>query len=565
MNKSLFPSVARRISKVLLLSFASRVTAALNRPKFLTVSSTSTTISYIDRNALILKTFFLQHGFHPSRTTILHTRTRTFVQNIPFTKTITTKAIQSNAKTITNTSSITKSLKSTTCTMSKNAFGDDDCKKGNNCRIMMILSPAKTLDLTPLNAPKETNNNDLHEHDDGDDGDGDKRTTPLQWTDPSCNTVKTNTIAEAMKHRTQSKELESLLGISSNIAKTALEYWKNFQLDVTKVQTNQCKPAIYAFSGPAFQGVDIHTLLDSTSPNNINTCSTPNDQHHHHHHHHQHNSTNPLTYLQNSLRIIDPLYGVLKPMDKIQPYRLEMATKNVLSKHQIVTIIENEKRKSDTSTSSTSLTEWWKPSVTSSIIHDLQSQMNSIKDEKINNSDDHHDDNNNIIHNNQQDEYGIVLNLASDEYANAYDSKSASKIMSNANLKYKYIKVIFQQKGKVIAVHAKRARGLMVRYLAVHNVGSLDGVRAFDWEGYRCITTSDCHSHKMDIDDVHTIVFDREGPSPKQQQKQKQKQRSTKKTTKKNVPTVTGNAVKKRTTSSRSSTKISAEKKKIKK
>ena len=128
-----------------------------------------------------------------------------------------------------------------------------------------------------------------------------------------------------------------------------LKYWRSFHLDVAATQqhaNSKGKPAIYCFSGVAYQGVQADTCSDAT-----------------------------MEYMQHNLRIIDPLYGILKPLDVMQPYRLEMATKHVCPDK------------------STKLSDWWKPHITARLGKDLEARSNKI-----------------------------LLNLASDEYSIAVDS-----------------------------------------------------------------------------------------------------------------------------------------------
>jgi len=218
------------------------------------------------------------------------------------------------------------------------------------------------------------------------------------------------------------KKLSDILNISSNLAETAYQYWRDFELNPKQIKHSRTKPALYAFSGAAYQGL------------NVSTCTKEE-----------------IGYLQSNLRIIDPLYGVLRPLDRMQPYRLEMATKQVFG----------EKKP---------LAEWWKDAVTSYLSNDLESRPEKI-----------------------------LLNLASDEYSAAVDPKSLPEGTH-------YIKVIFRHQGRVIAVHAKRARGLMARYLAEEYIKDIDGIKRFDYEGYRF--------QAKDSDDT-TLVFDLESTPPK--------------------------------------------------
>ena len=172
-------------------------------------------------------------------------------------------------------------------------------------------------------------------------------------------------------------------------------------------------------------------------------------------------------------------------MDLIQPYRLEMATKNVLPAAKM----RDHK----------SLASWWSSSVTKSIVDEL-----NARGELTNESNDN-----------------IVLNLASDEY---------SAVMDQGQLQesgIKYVKILFQQEGRVIAVHAKRARGLMARYIAENDALDLDAVKGFDWEGYTFVPSRSSDS---------ILVFDRKKPDRKigsTKRKGNEKKTTTKKTRKK--------------------------------
>ncbi len=252
--------------------------------------------------------------------------------------------------------------------------------KGSSVKFVMILSPAKTLDTSPM-----------------------VRNEPIPWTLPSCDVSKTKELTEIMKQHSVSS-LKKLLSISDNLATTAKQYWDEM------TDESSGKPCIFAFQGAAYQGLSIDTIPD--------TLST-------------------LNYLQGTLRIIDPLYGWLRPMDEIQPYRLEMATRNILP-HQ-------------------KLADYWKPSIQES------------------------------IHNEKGDSIWI-LNLASEEYSAAVDYPE------------KMIKVVFRHEGRIISIHAKRARGLMVRYCAIHQISDTSQLIHFAEEGYR---------YQPNKSDETTFIFDR--------------------------------------------------------
>lgn len=236
----------------------------------------------------------------------------------------------------------------------------------------MILSPAKTLDLeSSIPAFVED-----------------------MTSEPNCSASNTACIRKILQGKSKT-QLRNLLGISDKLADQAHAYWNE--------QHGLRRPAIFAFSGQAYQGLNISSLL-SEHPEKKRIAN----------------------YLQSHLRIIDPYYGSLRPFDSISPYRLEMATKNVLPDSKV------------------KLAEYWKPSITDHLSVDLEKQPGSI-----------------------------LLNLASDEYSAAVDFTRVPAV-----------KAIFQDQGRVKAVHAKRARGLMTRFVAENNLTTLEDVKTFNMEGY---------------------------------------------------------------------------------
>ncbi len=139
--------------------------------------------------------------------------------------------------------------------------------------MLMIVSPSKDLDFTKENL--------LDSHD-----------IPILWS-------KSQEIIKVLSKKS-SKQLQDLMDISKNIADLNLIRNKSFQIDFTKENS---KPAIYAFDGDVYRGLDAYSLNE--------------DQ---------------INYCQNNLRILSGLYGYLKPMDLIQAYRLEMGIKLTIKK-----------------------------------------------------------------------------------------------------------------------------------------------------------------------------------------------------------------------------------------
>ena len=191
--------------------------------------------------------------------------------------------------------------------------------------------------------------------------------------------------------------LSKLMDISGNLAELNWERNQNFKVPFTK---ENARPAIYAFSGDVYQGLDAYTI--------------PEQQ---------------LQNLQGKIRILSGQYGILKPLDLMQPYRLEMGTQLKIGRKK-------------------NLYEFWKKQLTAHLNEELGDGE-------------------------------LFINLASNEYFSVIDKKS---------LKVPIITPIFKDwkndKLKVISFFAKKARGSMVRYILDTNAETLDDIKAFDVDGY---------------------------------------------------------------------------------
>ncbi len=201
------------------------------------------------------------------------------------------------------------------------------------------------------------------------------------------------------KLKTLSKnKLSELMKISDDLA--ALNYDRN-QNWQPPFSTENAKQAIYSFTGAVFQGIDVNSLEEEKIP-----------------------------LLQNNLRILSGLYGLLKPLDLIQPYRLEMGTRLKVG-------------------TSENLYKFW--------ANDL---ANSLNDEL--------------------DDNELLINLASLEYFKALPKKT---------LKVPMITPVFKDfkngQYKTIMTYAKKARGLMVRYIIDNNVTTIDDLKGFNIDNYR--------------------------------------------------------------------------------
>lgn len=136
-------------------------------------------------------------------------------------------------------------------------------------------------------------------------------------------------------------------------------------------------------------------------------------------------------FARNHLRILSGLYGVVRPYDSIYEYRLEMLTKLPVGEMK-------------------NLYTYWNRKIHDRLIEELEGER-------------------------------IVLNLASDEYG-----KTVRKYIEEP---YKMVTCVFKTyskgKHKVLATAAKMARGSMVRYICENQIDDIEGVKKFDWEGYR--------------------------------------------------------------------------------
>lgn len=197
--------------------------------------------------------------------------------------------------------------------------------------------------------------------------------------------------------RKSKKAIGKLMDISDKLAELNYQRYKEFSTPFTK---QNARPAVYAFAGDVYTGLDAYTI-----------------------------SSEKIDLLQDSLRILSGMYGLLRPLDLIQPYRLEMGTKLPVN------------RKKD-------LYSFWKKTITATLNEEL-------KDDEL------------------------FLNLASVEYFTAIDEKK---------LKVPVISPIFKDfkngELKIISFFAKKARGSMSRFAIDKNVKTLDDLKAFDYDGY---------------------------------------------------------------------------------
>ncbi|MGH2666298.1 peroxide stress protein YaaA [Flavobacterium sp.] len=217
----------------------------------------------------------------------------------------------------------------------------------------------------------------------------------------------------AVLKKLKPKDLSELMDISENLAELNWQRNKKFKTPFT---AENARPAVYAFNGDVYLGLDAYTMPEEKLP-----------------------------ALQSQLRILSGQYGILKPLDLMQAYRLEMGTQLPIGDHK-------------------NLYGFWKEIVTNALNKELK------KNE-------------------------LFINLASNEYFSVVDVKKLKVPVITPEFKdYKDGKL------KMISFFAKKARGMMVRYIIDNDCQTLDDLKGFDSEGYRFDAT---------LSKGNTLVFTR--------------------------------------------------------
>ena len=207
---------------------------------------------------------------------------------------------------------------------------------------------------------------------------------------------KTSEINSVLKEKSP-KDLMQLQGISQKLSDLN---WKRNNDYVDNHNNENSRPAVFAFNGDVYSGIDVKTL-----------------------------SEDKVYDLQKSLRILSGYYGVLKPLDLIQPYRLEMGTKLAVN-------------------GSENLYKFWSENITNSILDEMSTE-------------------------------DLLINLASNEYFEAFDKKKFDgRIISPVFKDFKNGKL------KIISFYAKKARGMMVRYIVDNSVSSYNELLGFNLGNY---------------------------------------------------------------------------------
>lgn len=198
------------------------------------------------------------------------------------------------------------------------------------------------------------------------------------------------------------QEVANLMGLSDQLAALNVGRYRDWSKKFTEENS---KPAIYAFDGDVYDGFDVKTL-----------------------------DAKAIAFAQDHIRILSGLYGALRPLDLMQPYRLEMGTS-----------LKNARGKD--------LYAFWGERVTDSLKQVLEQQKKPV-----------------------------LLNLASEEYF---------KVLQAKNLDCPVISPIFQDgkdgKYKIISFYAKRARGLMARFVVENRITDAADLKGFNLDGYKYV------------------------------------------------------------------------------
>jgi cytoplasmic iron level regulating protein YaaA (DUF328/UPF0246 family) len=207
---------------------------------------------------------------------------------------------------------------------------------------------------------------------------------------------KTEKLVKKLK-KFNPKEIGNLMSISAKLSDLNYERFQTFSNDFNNINSKQ---AIFAFTGDVYRGLDAENF-----------------------------NQEDLDFAQRHVRILSGLYGLIKPLDLTQPYRLEMGTSLEIS--------AKEKN----------LYAFWKTEITKKLNEELKGD--------------------------------VLINLASNEYFKSIDTKQ---------LKSKILIINFKEnkgdKFKIVAIYAKVARGYMANYIVKNKIDSIEHLKGFDYDNY---------------------------------------------------------------------------------
>ena len=250
--------------------------------------------------------------------------------------------------------------------------------------MLVVISPAKKLDMNPA--------------------DGHAPTHPA-FQDHAQELAA---VARGLSH----DDIRGLMGLSDSLAQLNVERFASFGSQARK-------PAVLSFAGDTYQGLEARTL-----------------------------DTERMAWAQDHLRILSGLYGLLRPMDLMQPYRLEMGTKFATQRGK-------------------DLYAFWGSIITDEINRLLAASTSPV-----------------------------LVNLASNEYFKSVQHKDINgRIITPVFMDKK------DDKFKIISFYAKKARGLMSAYIIKNKITAVEGIKDFDSDGY---------SYNAAMSDCDSWVFTRE-------------------------------------------------------
>ena len=239
--------------------------------------------------------------------------------------------------------------------------------------MIIVLSPAKTLDYE-----FETDGN---------------------HSVPSFLSQSSKLIGQLKKK--EPKDIASLMGLSDKLA--TLNYDRYQSWTASKKASNDSKPSLLVFKGDVYQGLQAEDLTKKE-----------------------------MNFAQKHVRILSGLYGILRPLDLMKPYRLEMGTK-----------LETSQGKN--------LYEFWGDKIQKNVLDELKNQKSDL-----------------------------LINLASKEYFTVL-----GKVPEDVNVISPAFKDYKNGKYKIISFYAKKARGLMARWIIQNKVTDFENLKDFDVEGYK--------------------------------------------------------------------------------
>lgn len=238
--------------------------------------------------------------------------------------------------------------------------------------MIAVVSPAKTLDFENSSPVKLKTSARLFDH--------------------------SKTLLDTLKTK-NAVDISEMMDLSENLASLNFNRFQDFKSRHTDKNSKQ---AMYAFRGDVYLGLDAETLGEED-----------------------------IKYAEKHFRMLSGLYGLLRPLDMIQPYRLEMGTQLGVNGYS-------------------NLYQFWGETITKALNNDLSRQGDKT-----------------------------LLNLASVEYFKAVNRKSLKGMIIDVDFKdFK------NGEYKIISFFAKKARGLMARYVIKNQISSIEDLKAFDYEGY---------------------------------------------------------------------------------